>query len=131
VLDLRIAPIDDGPASLDTADLLGGIVDDARDLVSAHAGEIRDALGRDVSVLRDAILVGLAAAAAAIVAAIAVAAAITGTLIWVGVPWLIALWSVAAVTAAIAVAITRRRAGPLGAHTASALAGDAAPEGPS
>ena len=87
-----------------SVDLMTGIVEDARDLVGAHVEALRD----DISARLAALTLMLIAIGVFVVTALLLSLALAATLVAVGTPWWVALWSVTSAAGAIGVGFVLR-----------------------
>jgi hypothetical protein len=95
---------DDRVVALGTAELVGGIVEDARDLLAAHVEALRDDISARLVTLGSMLIAIVVFAVTVPVLCLAVAASLNA----LGVAWWIALWIVTLAAAAIGVGFLLR-----------------------
>jgi hypothetical protein len=101
------APVDDVRV-LGTVELMSGIVEDARDLVGAHVDALRDDISDRLATLGATLAWTLMAIGVFVVTAILLCLAVAASLVAIGTPWWLALWSVTLVAGAIGVGFVIR-----------------------
>ena len=95
---------DDRVLALGTVELVGGIVEDARDLLAAHVEALRDDISARLVTLGSMLIAIGVFVVTALVLCLAVAASLNA----LGVAWWIALWIVTLAAAAIGVGFLLR-----------------------
>jgi hypothetical protein len=98
-----VTPDPESLRSSGTVDLVSGLVEDARDLVGAHVEALRDDLSVRLVTLGATLGTMLIAIAVFVVTALLLCLATAATLVAIGAPWWLALWSVTVAAAAIGI----------------------------
>jgi hypothetical protein len=106
------ADSDDPVPALGTVALVSGIVEDARDLVGAHVEALRDDISERVTALGATLAWTLIAIGVFVVTAILLCLAVAASLVAIGTPWWLALWSVTVAAGAIGVGFVLRARRP-------------------
>ena len=101
------APVDDVRV-LGTVELMSGIVEDARDLVGAHVEALRDDMSDRLATLGATLASMLIAIGVFVVTAVLLCLAVAASLVAIGTPWWVALWSVTLAAGAIGVGFVMR-----------------------
>ncbi len=99
-------------AELDTSELVGEILVEARELVSAHIADVRTELTTRLENVSSTLRVTIIAVGVVVVATTLLALSIVATLVTLGVAWWAALWLVTGVAIIFAVLLllaARRR----------------------
>ena len=93
---------------LGTVELMSAIVEDARDLVGAHVEALRDDIADRLTVLSATLI----AIGVFVVTAILLCLAVAASLVAIGTPWWLALWSVTVAAGATGVGFVVRARRP-------------------
>jgi len=93
---------------LGTVELMSGIVEDARDLVGAHVEALRDDMSDRLATLGATLASMLIAIGVFVVTAVLLCLAVAASLVAIGTPWWVALWSVTLAAGAIGVGFVMR-----------------------
>lgn len=93
---------------LGTVELMSGILEDARDLVGAHVEALRDDMSDRLAKLGATFASMLIAIGVFVVTAILLCLAVAASLVAIGTPWWLALWSVTLAAGAIGVGFVMR-----------------------
>jgi hypothetical protein len=106
--------VDEEPTPLvdmDTSELVGQILVEAKELVSAHIADVRHELGDRLQTLGGALRVTMIAVGVVVVTAMLLSLSIVATLVALGLTWWAALWLVTGLTttAAILLLLAARR----------------------
>ena len=98
--------------ALGTVELMSGIVEDARDLVGAHVEALRDEMSDRLAALGATLAWTLIAIGVFVVTAILLCLAVAASLVAIGTPWWLALWSVTLAAGAIGIGFVVRARRP-------------------